>query len=104
MAKNNPIVEIYKGVEIKKSNYVLLRFTSTMYKYLVLESERTSLPITQILTVSSKPCEACSKIDVIAYNKDDEEVSIKRGILSRHNLQCSGRPIIQQANEKINKK
>jgi len=71
-----------------------------MFKILILESERTGLPISKILAFSSKPCERCSTVDVIAFNKDGDEVKIKRGILSRHMPEGNGTSIIQQANAK----
>lgn len=104
MSKNNPVVEIYNGVIIRECNRYVFKFPAPFFKLLILESERTKLPISKILSISSTPCDACSKIDVIAYNKSDDAVKIKRGILSRHHPAGSGRPITQQAKEKIDKK
>lgn len=72
-----------------------------LYKILILESERTGLPITKILAFSSKPCERCCEIDVIIYDKEDEKLNIKRGILYNNiPLKTSGTSIIKQANAK----
>lgn len=98
---NNPIVEVYKGVAIRQCNTYRFRMSAAVYKMLVLESERTGLPISKILAYSSKPCERCSTVDVIAFNKDGDEVKIKRGIMSRHIPEGNGTSIIKQAHAKI---
>lgn len=92
----NPIVEICNGITIRRSNRIQIRVGSVLFKTLILESERTGLSMSKILIYSSTPCERCSPIEVIAYNKDDEAVKIKRGILSRHIPQGSGMSIIKQ--------
>lgn len=93
---NNPVVEMYKGIPIRQSNTFKMRMGAVLYKTLILESERTGLPITKILSYSAKPCEKCAGVDVVAYNKEDEKVMIKRGILSNHMSQGSGTSKIKQ--------
>lgn len=100
MPESNPVVEVYKGVEIRKCNAVQFKLSAAAFKNLVLESERTNIPITKLLIHSSKPCERCLLIDVIAFNRDGQEFKIKRGLLSRHIPENNGRGIIKQANEK----
>lgn len=100
MAKSNPVVEVYKGIVIRQSNQFQMRFSSVVFKMLILESERTGLPISKILAYSSKPCERCSAIDVISFNKEGEEIRIKRGILSRHIPQESGVSALKQVHAK----
>lgn len=97
---NNPIVEVYNGVTIKQNNRYVYRMGAVLFKTLLLESERTGLPISKILAYSSKPCERCPMTDAIAYNKEGDEVKIKRGILSRHIPEGNGTSIIKQANAK----
>lgn len=97
---NNPIVEVYNGISIRENNRYVLRMGRVLFKNLLLESERTGLPISKILAYSSKPCDRCLMIDVIAFNNDGDEVKIKRGILSRHITQSSGTSRINQANAK----
>lgn len=94
--ENNPIVETYNGVHIRKNNVFQLRMGAVMFKTLILESERTGLPISKILAYSSKPCEQCSHIDVVVFRKG-KEINIKRGILSRHIPEGNGTSIIKQA-------
>jgi hypothetical protein len=100
MEEKNPIVEVYKGINIRRSNTYKHRFNAVVYKMLILESERTGLPISKILAYSSKPCDRCAQIDIIVFNKEDEEIRIKRGILSRHIPEGNGTSIIKQANAK----
>jgi len=100
MAKINPVVETYRGIAIRENNRFVLRMGAVLFKTLILESERTGMPISKILAISSKPCERCLMTDVIAFNKEGDEVKIKRGILSRHIPEGNGTSIIQQANAK----
>lgn len=100
MAKSNPVVEVYKGINIRQCNQFQIRLSAVVFKTLILESERTGLPISKILAYSSKPCERCSLTDIVAFNKDGEEVKIKRGILSRHIPEGNGTSIIKQAHAK----
>lgn len=99
MAGSSPVVEIYKGVKIREINVITFKVSAPIFKFFVLESERTNLPITKLLSHSSKPCERCILTDVIAFNGCGEEVSVKRGMLSRHIPENNGRGIIQQGNE-----
>lgn len=96
MAKPNPVIETYKGIQIRENNRYVFRMGPVLFKLLILESERTGLPISKILAYSSKPCERCTSIEVIAYNKEDEAVKIKRGILSNHIPESNGTSIIKQ--------
>lgn len=100
MAKKNPVVEVYKGIQIRENNRYVFRMGPVMFKTLILESERTGFPISKILAYSSKPCDRCSMTDIIIFNKEGEEVKLKRGILSRHIPEGNGTSIIQQANAK----
>jgi hypothetical protein len=103
MSTNSEVVEVYKGIEIRKCNKIRLTFSASAFKYLILESERTNIPITKLLIFSSKPCEKCTNMDVVVFNKDGNEFKIKRGILSRHVPENTGRGIIQQAHEQRNR-
>jgi hypothetical protein len=100
MAANNPIVEIYKGITIRKSNVYKLRINAVKFKMLVLESERTGLPISKILAYSSRPCDRCPSMEVITYNQNSDQVKIKRGILAEQMPKRNGTSIINQTNAK----
>lgn len=98
---DNPVLENYKGINIRHSNTFHMRMDGVLFKFLVLESERTGFAISKILSLSSKPCERCSNIDVISYNENDEEIKIRRGILFDYApSKSSGTSIIKQANAK----
>ena len=102
MSGSRKVVEVYKGVKIREMNVINLKVSAPIFKFFVLEAERTGLPITKLLAYSGKPCEKCANIEVIAFNKEGEEIKIKRGMLSRHIPENMGRGIIQQAHEKSN--
>lgn len=95
MPTTNPVLEVCNDIPIKKCNTYLLRFDAVTWKNLILESERTGLPIRKILTYSSRPCEACASTDVIVFEKG-KEIRVRRGIFSRHIPQSSGISIIKQ--------
>lgn len=100
MAKSNPVVEVYKGITIRQNNRYVFRMGAVLFKLLILESERTGIAISKILAYSSRPCESCSSIDVMTFNKEDESVKIKRGILYNHMPEGNGTSIIKQAHAK----
>lgn len=95
MPNPNPITEVYNGIPIRKCNTYLLRFDAVTWKSLILESERTGLPIRKILTYSSRPCDACKSTDVIVFERG-KKILVKRGIFSMHIPQSSGISIIKQ--------
>lgn len=99
MAENNPIVAVYNGVPIRKCNFFKMRINPVVYKALLLESERTGLPISKILVFSSTPCARCSMEDVQVFI-NGEGVKVKRGILSQNTSQTSSTSIIKQRNAK----
>lgn len=99
MPNTSPIIEVYNGIAIRQNNRFVLRMGAVMFKTLILESERTGLPISKILVHSSTPCESCVGIDVTVFRKG-KEIKIKRGILSRHIPEGNGTSIIKQKNAK----
>jgi|ERR1700733_2408255 len=99
MPDTNPIIEVYKGIPIRENNAFKMRLGAVMFKTLILESERTGLPISKILIHSSKPCDHCCGVDVVVFRKG-KEIKVKRGILSRHIPEGSGTSIIKQRNAK----
>lgn len=76
---------------------------AVMFKRLIIESEETGLPISKILAYSSKPCEKCVNTNVVAFNREGDQVNVKRGILSQHMPEHTGTSIIQQAKENRNR-
>lgn len=90
------IIEIYKGIPIKKSNVVRLRVSPRKYKELIDEVDRTGLSIPKIISQSGKPCNYCKGIDVIIFDDEGSKIKIKRGILSDYTIMNSGKNIITQ--------
>lgn len=82
MPTDNPVVEIFKGIEVKRYNRIVISVDEKTFKEIITLQE-TGLSSRKILGYSSTPCKHCEKIDVIAYDRDDNEVKIKRGILSK---------------------
>jgi hypothetical protein len=103
MSEKNPVVEVYKGINIRKCNRYVFKMGAPMFKRLIIESEETGLPISKILAYSSRPCDRCVGIDVVAFNKVGDEVKIRRGILSQHIPENTGTSIVQQAIENRNR-
>lgn len=96
MPKTNDVIDTYKGVKIRKSNVIRIRVGARKFKELIDEVEKTKLSIPKIIWYSGKPCIHCKGLSVIVFNNEDEEVSIKRGILADYTRMNSGTNIIQQ--------
>ena len=103
MAKtgNCTVIEIYKGITIKKSNIVRLRLNPRKYKELIDEVEKTNLSMPKIIAYSGKPCFHCKGVDVSVL-VNDKNIKIKRGILSDYTIMNSGKNIISQHGENKN--
>lgn len=78
---SNPITGNYKGRNIRKYNTIYLRLTESEYKKFIDAKEKYGLSEREILELSGKPCECCKNTEVISYNKNDDPIYIKRGIL-----------------------
>jgi hypothetical protein len=82
MAVYNPLQEIFHGVKIKRYNTITFKVDAkTLKEIIVLQAQGMSTR--KILGYSSTPCKHCENVSVIAYNREDEEVKIPRGILSK---------------------
>lgn len=79
--KSNPLIEVYKGVSIYKYNELHIRVDCETKKMLIDQSETTGLSIREILGYSSKHCDCCKGMNVIAYNSKEKQIGIPRGIL-----------------------
>lgn len=78
----NPVIEVYHGVKIRKSNRVVMKFGVAEFKRLLDEVASSQLSIHKVLAYSGKPCSKCQSTPVIATNAMGDQVEIKRGILS----------------------
>jgi len=82
MAKrDNPVLEIFKGVKIRKWNTVELQLRDYAYKKLLNEVDSSGLSIQKVLAYSGQPCERCKGVDVQFLDKDGNLKKIKKGIL-----------------------
>lgn len=82
MAKfSNPIVETYKGRNIRKYNTINIRLSPTEYKKFIDAKMDYGLSERDLLEISGRPCDCCKNTDVISYDKNDDPIYIKRGIL-----------------------
>lgn len=81
MAKENPIIGTYKGVSYRHCNRVVLKFGIAAYKKIIDEVDKSGLSIQKVLAYSGKPCDRCKDIEVTFFDKEDNEVKVKRGIL-----------------------
>lgn len=82
MPTNNPLVEIFEGIEIRRYNRIEFKVDAKTFKE-ILTLQLSGLSVRKILGYSSKPCIKCESIDVITYNREGDEVKIKRGLLSK---------------------
>ena len=101
MSNNNDycFLETYKGIKVRKVNRVTLKFGVVDFKKIIDEvSKSEELSILKVLAYSSMPCDKCKNTNVEFYDKKDNVVKIKRGILS---IPCSnGVNIITQNKNK----
>lgn len=79
----NPVVEVYRGIEIRKYPQIKFRVDVITFKEIIDAHLDTGMSTRSILGHSSKPCESCKNVFVTTFNSKDDEVKIKRGILSK---------------------
>lgn len=100
MPLQNQVVEIYKGVKIRKCNRVVLKLGVSAFKKILDEVDKTNLSIGKVLAYSGKPCDKCKNTCTVAYDKDGERLEIKKGLLSNHIPENNGINVIKQAQNK----
>ena len=79
----NPVVEIYRGIEIVKYTTVKFRVNVSVMKEIIDARLDTEMSDRQILGYSSCPCEHCKGSVVAVTTKSKKQVEVKRGILSK---------------------
>ncbi len=94
----NPVLYQHKKVNVRRCNKVVLLFGEVAFKKMIDEVDKTGLSIHKILAYSGKPCERCKGTEVVIFDKNDNEVKIKKGLL--HIPENNGTNIIQKANAK----
>lgn len=98
----NPVLYVYKGVNIRRYNKVQLTFGEVQFKKIIDEADGSDLSIHKVLAYSGKPCDRCRDTSVFVYDKEGNEKKVKRGIL--HVPEGNGIGIIQKAKNKECKK
>lgn len=88
---NNPVVEIYKGVPIRKYPVVKIYVDTISLKQIIDTQQDTGLSVKKILAYSSRPCSCCTGVNVIILKKDGKEIEIPRGIISKRIGNASGK-------------
>lgn len=96
MPTYNPVVEIYKGVKIRRQNKIYLRVNHIEFKEIIDSAESTGLSMKKVLALSGTPCDRCKGIEVVYYDDSGNIHKIKRGILKMPH-QSSGLTIIKHA-------
>lgn len=81
MPKQTEIICYHKGIPVRKSNRVVLKFSETTYKKLIDAAHESGFSIHKILYFSGRPCEKCEPM-VTVYDKNGEPKKIQRGILN----------------------
>lgn len=81
MNKRNPVLECYKGIQIRSVNEVKLYLSPHHFKKIIDVVELTGLSIPKVIAYSGQPCEKCQHIGVTIYDDDGNPKNIKRGIL-----------------------
>lgn len=78
--KNN-IIETYRGHPVRTYNDIHFRVTQFEFKRFIDARLDNGVSARQLIEYSSKPCYHCIGTEVKFVNKDDEDVTVKRGFL-----------------------
>ena len=74
---------IYREHTIPSHPVIFLRVSRSVMKRIIDAKIDTGLSVREVLEYSGKPCECCKDINVTVYNKQNNSVQIKRGILNK---------------------
>jgi len=101
MAGRGEVIDIYKGVKIRRCNEVTLRFGVAEFKRIIDACEQSGLSIQKVLYYSGRPCERCDH-EITVYGTDGIGRRIKKGLLNLP--ESNGINIIQKAKNRKNGK
>lgn len=79
----NEIVEIYRGIEIRKYNILELRVDYSLYDK-IKSAKEGGISLRKIIEKTSQPCQCCNHTEALGFNDNNEIVKVKRGILTTH--------------------
>lgn len=81
----NNIVEVYRGVNVRTYNQIILRVSQYEFKKFIDFKKDGKLSARDVIEASSKPCECCKNSSVITFNSNDESIKIEKGLLNKKN-------------------
>lgn len=97
MKNSNPVIQIYKGIEIRKSQVVGIRFSDIQMIAFIDEAQRTGLSVAEVVRVAGRPCSYCKGMEVVTQNSSGDFVHVKKNVLHNyHKNQSSGATIFNQ--------
>lgn len=76
-------IAVYRGVPVKDHPMIRIRVSQFEFKKFVDAKLDLGLGAREFLEYSGKPCNHCVNTEVIIYNKKDQEIKIKRGVLCK---------------------
>jgi hypothetical protein len=79
----NGVIEIYRGVPVKKYESITIRIDSLTKKRLIDLQQDTGLSERKIICYSSKPCAKCADQFVIVFDNQDKQHKIPKGLISK---------------------
>lgn len=80
----NPVIEVYKGREVRKYNTLRIRVSQWEFKQFIDAKEELGLSERQVIENSNRPCECCKGIEVTLMNKKKTKtITIKKGLLCK---------------------
>jgi len=94
MANSNPVLQVYKGIKIRKVNRVELQLPEPVFKRLIDAADESGMSIHKVLYYSGRPCERCDP-EIRVYDAEGKPHVIKKGILNLP--ESNGINIIQKA-------
>ena len=97
----NNVVEVYKGVKIRRWNKIAFHVHMNAFKELIDLTEKfDGMSIPKILAHSSQPCDKCKGLEIVVFSEDGtKSYKIKRGLLKVPHQSSGGN--IKQFNAKI---
>lgn len=94
----NPVLESYKGINIRRCNKVALIFSKRQFKKIIDECESTGLSVHKMLYYSSQPCEKCKNYSVTFFDEEGNAKKVRKGVLDMPG--GSGIGIIEKAKKR----
>lgn len=77
----NKRLEVYRGHTIRTYNCIIIRVSQYEFKRFIDAKLDSGISARKLIEQSSKPCFHCENTNVTFINKDDEDVTVKRGFL-----------------------